>query len=312
MQALSQSCTASRLSFSPPRPHSGGTVGPVLLSRDLSALSESAALAHDAANILSALLLYCDLLQQPGVLRPRHQHYASELNDIARRNSGLVERLLEKLSHEHHPPAPVRARSEPSAGSHRPPAAGAPYQAAAKLHEMVPLLRSMAFPYATLEIFVADRLPDWTVPSAKSLERIVVNLVCNAAQGLAPRGISCVVPVAAPDGGHELETPVGRISVTLRRSGNRILLEVADNGPGIAAETAAAFLLPSDPRSGPESSLGHCMVHELAAETGARLAVRSRPRRGTTFSLSWPGQHGTAPSAIGTAPVAQHEQQSGN
>jgi signal transduction histidine kinase len=38
-----------------------------------------AAVAHDARNMVTALELYCDLLEEPGVLTPAFHHYASEL-----------------------------------------------------------------------------------------------------------------------------------------------------------------------------------------------------------------------------------------
>ena len=308
MQASPQSCSAARLSYSPPRAHPGAMAGSVLLSGALPEQGESAALAHDAANILSALLLYCDLLQQPGVLRTRHRHYAAELNELARRNSGLVERLLDQISERDLTTASVRAQSEP--GRNRPPLAGEPYQPARKLRTMEPLLRSLALPYAVVELEVGDSVSEWVTPPAESLERIVVNLVCAAAQALAPRGASCVPRVPGQDD-RLPATPGGRIAVTLRRSGVRTLLEVADNGPGITAGLAAAFLLSSDSLSSSEHGLGHRMVHELAAATGARLSVRSSPGHGTTFSLSWPAQRPIQPSANGVQPAAPHEQHSG-
>ena len=50
-------------------------------------------LAHDARNMLAALELYCDLLEEPGVLEPGYRHYAGELRLVA----GASQRLIEKL-----------------------------------------------------------------------------------------------------------------------------------------------------------------------------------------------------------------------
>ena len=55
---------------------------------------EDAALAHDASNLLSALGLYSDLLNVPGVLDDLHHHYAEELKLIAARSQTLIDRLL--------------------------------------------------------------------------------------------------------------------------------------------------------------------------------------------------------------------------
>lgn len=50
-------------------------------------------LAHDARNMVTALSLYCDLLEEPGILAPAHHHYASELRVLAEASLTLVEKL---------------------------------------------------------------------------------------------------------------------------------------------------------------------------------------------------------------------------
>lgn len=50
-------------------------------------------LAHDARNMVTALSLYCDLLEEPGVLPPAHRHYGSELRLVAEASRSLVEKL---------------------------------------------------------------------------------------------------------------------------------------------------------------------------------------------------------------------------
>ena len=63
----------------------------------LSALSERgetvAEIAHDARNMVTALDLYCDLLQQPGVLAEPFLHYGGELRLVAAASRRLVEKL---------------------------------------------------------------------------------------------------------------------------------------------------------------------------------------------------------------------------
>ena len=53
-----------------------------------------AEVAHDARNMVTALGLYCDLLEEPGVLNPAFHHYASELRLVATASRRLVEKLL--------------------------------------------------------------------------------------------------------------------------------------------------------------------------------------------------------------------------
>ena len=53
-----------------------------------------AELAHDARNMVTALGLYCDLLEEPGVLAPSHRHYGSELRLVAAASRLLVEKMV--------------------------------------------------------------------------------------------------------------------------------------------------------------------------------------------------------------------------
>jgi signal transduction histidine kinase len=53
-----------------------------------------AEVAHDARNMVTALGLYCDLLQEPGVLNPSFRHYGDELRLVATASRRLVEKLL--------------------------------------------------------------------------------------------------------------------------------------------------------------------------------------------------------------------------
>ena len=52
-----------------------------------------AELAHDARNMVTALGLYCDLLEEPGVLATEYAHYGSELRLVAAASRRLVEKL---------------------------------------------------------------------------------------------------------------------------------------------------------------------------------------------------------------------------
>jgi len=51
------------------------------------------ALAHDARNLVTALGLYCDLLDEPGVLSAPYRHYSGELRLVADACRRLVEKL---------------------------------------------------------------------------------------------------------------------------------------------------------------------------------------------------------------------------
>src|ERR1017187_2079524 len=53
-----------------------------------------AQVAHDARNMVTALGLYCDLLEEPGVLGAPFKHYGSELRLVATASRRLVEKLV--------------------------------------------------------------------------------------------------------------------------------------------------------------------------------------------------------------------------
>lgn len=53
-----------------------------------------AEVAHDARNMVTALGLYCDLLEEPGVLATPFMHYGSELRLVAAASRRLVEKLV--------------------------------------------------------------------------------------------------------------------------------------------------------------------------------------------------------------------------
>ena len=62
---------------------------------NLGSQGESVAeVAHDARNMVTALGLYCDLLEEPGVLATPFTHYGNELRLVAAASRRLVEKLV--------------------------------------------------------------------------------------------------------------------------------------------------------------------------------------------------------------------------
>ncbi len=76
-----------------------------------------AEVAHDARNMVTALGLYCDLLEEPGVLATQFLHYGSELRLVAAASRRLVEKLValdadECSSSRFHSGPPARLRTD--------------------------------------------------------------------------------------------------------------------------------------------------------------------------------------------------------
>jgi signal transduction histidine kinase len=227
-------------------------------SETVLSIAEGPGLAHDAGNLLGALGLYCDLLDLPGVLRPEHLHYARELRLLSQRSGALIHRLLEG-DREHVAPivGPPPKRLCPST----------------VVRAFAPVLRSLAAPDAAVSVEVASGLP--VLPfAAEVLERILVNLTRNAATALRTHGPS--------------DYSEAKIRIAVRGDATRLSLTVADNGPGMPPEVAAAFLKPEPLPRGTLHGLGHRVIDDLVQSTGGQLSINAAPKRGTTLRIDWP------------------------
>jgi anti-sigma regulatory factor (Ser/Thr protein kinase) len=270
MQAHSQSSPAARSSY---RSSLSSTVHkPVetvaLASTEtIHSLAQGAGLAHDAGNLLGALGLYCDLLSAPGVLRPEHQHYVSELRQLASRSGLLIQALLVNAPRPDSELIADPAQSLPAAVS---PPAIVP-NAAETLRAIEPLLSAIAGQSVTVTCKAPRSIASPAFPP-EALERILVNLVRNAAQ-------------AIEQAEHRRH---GNIRIALATVSGRLRLTVEDNGPGMPVTTAASFLSPSPLPKGAMRGLGHRIIHELVTASGGELTLRVRNGRGTTITILWP------------------------
>ena len=192
-----------------------------------------AEVAHDTRNMVTALGLYCDLLEEPGVLTPGFHHYAGELRLVATASRRLVEKMLA-----------LDARLGPDAGGLSSglgtnwtesvaPGDGALEQArhwdllppqpiddlAAELAANRNLLAALAGPSIALTVDVeGGALP--VRLTGEELTRILVNLVKNAAEAMPASGRIAICL-------HEFHAGAKHTP--------RLVLTVKDNGPGIPA-----------------------------------------------------------------------------
>ena len=116
----------------------------------------------------------------------------------------------------------------------------------------------------------------WVESDPIMLERMIANLVSNALRYTPPGG--CVL-------------------VAARSRGNRVIIEVRDNGIGIAAEHQAAIFaefyqvgnVAREQNKG--LGLGLSIVDRLAKALGIEVTLRSRQGEGTKFSLDVARSH---------------------
>jgi signal transduction histidine kinase len=241
-----------------------------------------AEVAHDARNMVTALGLYCDLLQEPGVLAEPFRHYAGELELV----TAASRRLMEKLAAMDAvlPPAGgaldellERRRTQSEA---RPLGQPAPMENLARqLHALRNLLAALAGQGVELTIS-AEGGARPVAMSAEGLTRVLVNLVKNASE-------------AMPQGGH--------IHIQLKESEPGpdgvawLTLTVEDNGRGIAPMALehlfeAGYTTRARPGShaAHRRGLGLAIARSLVKAAGGRMQAANRDPSGACIQMELP------------------------
>jgi signal transduction histidine kinase len=255
-----------------------------------------AGVAHDARNMVAALGLYCDLLEEPGVLGAPFAHYSSELRIVAAASLRLVEKLstLDARAGTERVGGPLwsvlKLTGERAAPPTRAPAGRNPL-CAVNLPEPVGnleqelvasrnLLSVLAGPAIALRLDVKGGLCPVRL-TATDLTRVLVNLVKNAAE-------------AMPTG--------GRIEIGLREhkaaaGGNSLVLTVEDNGPGIPEELLGKIFESGFSTSARPSGnawpvshrgLGLAISRSIVETAGGSITASNRAEGGARFEIELP------------------------
>ncbi len=116
------------------------------------------------------------------------------------------------------------------------------------------------------------RGPHTVFGSSSKLGQVVLNLVVNALQALGDRPY------------HQ-----NKISISIRNTGARVVLEVADNGPGIPKETLARIFDPFfTTKEDAGTGLGLAISKTIAEEHDGELSAENLPQGGARFRFSLP------------------------
>jgi signal transduction histidine kinase len=271
-----------------------------------------AELAHDARNMVAALGLYCDLLEEPGVLALPYAHYGHELRLVAAASRRLVEKLVALDTRAGTPPGidvfprqdsgrwPVLTAA--AKGSERSIVAGknrerkssndpfrhwdllpavAVTNLAAELLASRNLLSALVGP--SIALTVETEGGAWPVRlNGEDLTRVLVNLVKNASEAM-PAG--------------------GRIHIGLRErpalagTAACLALTVEDNGPGIP-ETALERIFISGYTTRNDAAengwplahrgLGLAVTRSIVEAAGGRIFAANRDQGGARFEIELP------------------------
>ena len=154
-----------------------------------------------------------------------------------------------------------------------------------------------------VELVLDSGLPD-TLADAAQLQQVVLNLIVNAEQAIVL--------------GRSEETRHGRILIRTRRLlGDRIGMEVSDDGPGISPEVIPRIFDPffTTKPVGVGTGLGLSIVYGIIQEHGGEVNVESHPGQGTTLAVELPAlsvagfsftaedEPATIPHAAGVVPL---------
>jgi signal transduction histidine kinase len=264
---------------------------------------ESAAeVAHDARNMVTALGLYCDLLEEPGVLAAPFAHYGNELRLVAAASRRLVEKLVALDARA--VPGSVSASFKPARPASRPQVAREPQRGLleggpSRGWELMPsdpignlaeellanrnLMAALAGPPIALTVDVQGGAQPVRL-TGEDLTRVLVNLVKNASEAMPAGGLIQVGLRARPAAAG---TP-GELALT-----------VEDNGPGIPeAALEKIFASGYTTRSQGDAAnggwaaahrgLGLSITRSIVEAAGGRIHAANRAPSGARFEISLP------------------------
>lgn len=229
----------------------------------LAALGEmAAALAHELKNPLAGIEVMAGLLRRQLPAAPDTQSILTDIINEAKLANSIVIEMLEFVR-------PIRLQV-------------AQTSLAGVLHNAVTMAESKA---RRGEVTVAMRLPKDLPPvrgDEHQLAQVFTNLLINAFEALNGSGaIMLLARVAPPEHGPAFapdpHAPEGELVV-----------EVADNGPGVPAELKDRIFNPFFTTKPQGSGLGLAIVRKIVDAHDGRIDISTPPKGGTRFRVFLP------------------------
>lgn len=138
---------------------------------------------------------------------------------------------------------------------------------------------------------VVREVADLFGPSAEALGmKLTIDVPSEPVVYSCTRGKMIRVIGNLVDNAIKYSTLGGKIAVKLYRRLGHIVLEVSDNGPGIAKEDQKHIFetfYRGKTHSGEGTGLGLALVHAIVSAYGGTISIDSFPDRGTTFRVSF-------------------------
>jgi signal transduction histidine kinase len=246
-----------------------------------------AAVAHDARNMVTALGLYCDLLEEPGVLAVPFGHYGSELRLVAAASRRLVEKLVALDSNEIPTTdaliaPPQTTRFDRSRSWDLMPAM--PIEdLALELKANRNLLAALVGPSIALTLDMEGcAFP--VKMTGEDLTRILVNLVKNSAEAMVGGGRISL-------GLHEFHAGTEAATwlvLTVEDTGEGIPHESLDKIFGTGYTTHATGSRLNGGWAGAHRGLGLSMTRSITEAAGGRIHAAGRQEGGARLEIDLP------------------------
>ncbi|MCG8458271.1 MAG: ATP-binding protein, partial [Holophagales bacterium] len=268
--------------------------GELLRSRKSETLGRLASgLAHDINNYLAAIRSQCELALVRGEASEEVKGAVSSAIGTVSKASALIDRLLgfgRRAARARHGDTDGEVAGEPA---DREVVSGEIVHLGRILGSMEPMLGPVVGERIELRLSVEEQT--WPVRiDPVALEQAVVNLVLNAVDAL-------------PRGGHIWVHAHNEPSA----AGDRVVMRVDDDGPGIAAEERERIFEPfvsSKRGAGGHAGLGLAIVEATVAEAGGSVRAGERPGGGARFEIRLP----RLPADAGEPPVERRAGAEGN
>ena len=229
--------------------------------------------AHDFNNVLTGVLLCCDLLIS--ALEPGHRAkvYAEEIRKAGVQATGLVQQLLSVSRPTRSSPCPI-SLNETVDGMH---------------HLLTRLMRENIQLKTHLDPDLGLVRMDPT-----QAQQILLNLVLNARDALAAGG-----QIAVETGNCRVQV----LSDQTEKNGTPTLacalLTVTDNGHGMDESVRAHVFEPFfTTKAGKGSGIGLATVHDIVSTNGGLIHIESKPGCGTRISVLLPLVPESAPESL--------------
>lgn len=212
--------------------------------------------AHDFNNVLTGILLYCDLLKTK---LPSGNSLAVKVEEIRRaadQGAGLVRQLMTFGREEKDAPRQISFNQA--------------------LRETLPLLQHLAGEHVAITLELAGAEPQVALSLAQA-QQIILNLALNARDSM-------------PGGGRiALETRLREFGPAASRL-PAFEFTVTDSGAGMDADTAARIFDPffTTKAAGSGTGLGLATVKRIVEQAGGMISVDSIPGDGTRMTLRLP------------------------